>query len=334
MLTEMRYMGVKMVVIDLFSKEIDFKIAGKKGENLSILANNGILVPRGYIVGPSNFQDHIASHKPKISEIIQEKNLQEAYLLIRDIIMGSGESIDLEGSVRTLMSRFDNNAYFVARSSGSGSYNGKIIEEDSAQTALAGQFDSYLMIPKDKIVEGIKMCWASLFNPRSLKVFDAKNNFTYLDSQMSVVVQEMIVADKGLVMMTLDPIEDEPTLGIEATYGSCETLVSGRDTGDLYLYRKNTGDLEEELSNKKFRAKYVPFSSMSENCCYEDLPDKLKRLSVLTRKDLEEVIEIGLKIEKIFGRPQDIEAVYGGDQLYITQARNITTNNMKGGTNI
>tara|TARA_Y100000310_G_scaffold332348_1_gene407748 strand:+ start:35 stop:1003 length:969 start_codon:yes stop_codon:yes gene_type:complete len=322
-----------MALIDLFSSEVNSSIAGKKGENLRILANNGILVPKGFVVSPDEFHSYSQQYNGEIQSELRNGNTSTAYQNILKIIQ-EGEDVNcLEERLENIISQEDRSNYFVARSSGSGSYHGKIVEEDSEQTALAGQFDSYLMIPKDHLFEGIKLCWASLFNPRSQKVFDAKNNPTYLDSSMSVVVQEMILADKSFVMMTEDPLEDESTLGIESTYGPCETLVSGKDTGDLFLYRRKTGTVEREISNKLYRAIYTPFTSAGENCKYEELPPSLSSMRSLTNNEIEDIVEKGLEIEKIFGRSQDVEGVIADSRIYITQTRNITTHNMKGGIN-
>jgi|TARA_B100001971_G_scaffold124604_1_gene114742 pyruvate,water dikinase len=322
-----------MALIDLFSSEVNSSVAGKKGENLRLLENNGILVPKGFVVSPDEFHSYSQQCRGEIQSQLRNGDTANAYQNILKIIQDGKDANCLEERLGGMIDQETKGKYFVARSSGSGSYHGKIIEEDSEQTALAGQFDSYLMIPEDRLFDGIKLCWASLFNPRSQKVFDAKNNPTYIDSSMSVVVQEMILADKSFVMMTEDPLEDESTLGIESTYGPCETLVSGKDTGDLFLYRRQTKTVERELSNKLYRAVYAPFTSAGENCKYEELPARLSSMSSLTDKEIGNIVEKGLEIEKIFGRPQDVEGVIADAQIYITQTRNITTQKVKGGIN-
>ena len=193
---------------------------------------------------------------------------------------------------------------------------------------MAGQYDSYLKVPKGKLEDAIKLCWASLFNPRSLKSFGTDNN-RYSDSKMSVVIQEMIPADKSVVMMTKDPIEKKDIFGIEATYGPCEAIVSGKVTGDLILFdRDNRKILEKELGSKEKRVQYYEFSGNErENYQLVEVPRNLQRRVCISDEEIKLLVDIGLKVEYMFGHPQDIEAVINGQGIYIIQSRNITAFN-------
>ena len=46
----------------------------------------------------------------------------------------------------------------------------------------------------------------------------------------------------------------------------------------------------------------------------------------LNEKELQKIIKTSLNIEKILGFPQDIEAVFSKNKLYIIQSRNIVFN--------
>jgi rifampicin phosphotransferase len=129
---------------------------------------------------------------------------------------------------------------FAVRSSGTVLKNGEAIVEDSAKKSLAGQYESFLNVPPSEVANAVKLCWASLFNERSLHVFEAKTNGSFLDSKMSVVVQQMVLADVSAVMMTQDLLEKFPLLAMETTYGACEAIVSGKVTGDLITIDRNS----------------------------------------------------------------------------------------------
>jgi pyruvate,water dikinase len=143
---------------------------------------------------------------------------------------------------------------------------------------------------------------------------------------MSVVVQEMVQATHCAVMMTQDPIEGQNILGIESSYGPCEILVSGRVDGDLLLYDKQSGRVvSQEIGDKETIISYDIFTGENGNIREIPVQPNLRQVPALSPEQVKQLIEQGLKIEKIFGKPQDIEAAFVGDQLYILQTRNITT---------
>ena len=199
-----------------------------------------------------------------------------------------------------MLNKFSPDTFFAVRSSGICSLNGNYLLEDSRQNSLAGQFESYLKVPKEKVENAIKLCWASLFNERSLISYSHANN-TYLDSKMSVIIQEMITADYSAVLMTQDPLDPRNLFGIESTYGPCEALVSGKVTGDLILCDRVSGKVIEcELGSKEGRIVYSSFSeNNSNNYIIEPNSEEERQKFALDDYKLEKLIETGLKIERM-----------------------------------
>jgi len=193
--------------------------------------------------------------------------------------------------------------------------------------SFAGQYESFLKVPKENLGDAIKLCWASLFNERSLLSFNVKENPDYLKSGMAVIVQEMIPADYSAIIMSKDPIDKRNLLGIETTYGPCESLVSGKVTGDLILYDRDLKKIvEKEIGSKKNKTIYSIFSK--ENPQNHKLTQNSKSLSesyAVNEKEINNLVKLGLRIEKIFKHPQDIELVSSNEKVYIVQSREIST---------
>jgi len=164
--------------------------------------------------------------------------------------------------------------------------------EDLITASFAGQQDTYLNINKKDIVEAVKKCWASLFNPRAIYYRHEKK--IPHDVAMAVIVQEMVDADFAGVMFTLDPIKKKYIL-VEAAHGLGEKVVSGSVTPSSFMLDKKSLDIIEENMN------------------YE-----------VDKAVIKEIAKIGLKIEEHYKKPQDIEFAVK-KEIFILQSRAITT---------
>ncbi len=124
--------------------------------------------------------------------------------------------------------------------------------------------------------------------------------------------------------MTKYPFEPNK-LGIEATYGPCEAIVSGSVTGDIYLCNRENGDITDfECGAKDKKVQYQDFKS-NNNCTYVDIPLNLRILQCLDETEVRNIFDLTMGIEQIFGKPMDIEGVIRGNEIYVVQARPITT---------
>ena len=299
---------------------------GNKGINLGIMARNKVSVPQAYAVTSQSYLDFVSGVQDEIRDLIKTHDYETCYREIRNLFLRTNFNPDFESGLEKTVSQFPSGALYAVRSSGLAVVEGETFVVDSEKNSLAGQYESFLMVPTNAIGTAIKLCWASLFNARSLRGFKAKSNDYYLKSRMSVVVQEMVQATHCAVMMTQDPIEGQNILGIESSYGPCEILVSGRVDGDLLLYDKQSGRVvSQEIGDKETIIGYDIFTGENGNIREIPVQPNLRQVPALSPEQVKQLIEQGLKIEKIFGKPQDIEAAFVGDQLYILQTRNITT---------
>jgi len=160
--------------------------------------------------------------------------------------------------------------------------------EDLPDSSFAGQQDSYLNIQgKENIKKAIMDCFASLFNERAVS-YRKDNGFDDNSVKMAVVVQKMVDAKYAGVLFTADPVSsDRLTTVIESVEGLGEELVSGHKTPTSYRIKGGKCD------------KQTPF-------------------------DIMELTKIGKQIESFFGKEQDIEWAFDGENFHIVQSRAIT----------
>jgi phosphoenolpyruvate synthase/pyruvate phosphate dikinase len=306
----------------------DLSDMGNKCGNLAILTEFGFNVPLAYGVTFNSFKQFIKPFVTQIQAIIQLNDYKTASEKIREFIINSPVPKEVITSIEKSVLDFSPNTKFAVRSSGTVLKNGEAIVEDSAKKSLAGQFESFLNVPPSEVLNAVKLCWASLFNERSLHVFEAKTNCSFLESKMSVVVQQMVLADVSAVMMTQDPLEVDPLLAFEATYGACEAIVSGKVTGDLITIDRNSMIvINRELGSKRNTVIYDVFNGNNRGTYnLEPTSDEMRKNFSVDNKTALRIAKVGLEIEKKFGHPQDIELVIADQEIFIVQTRNITTN--------
>ena len=167
--------------------------------------------------------------------------------------------------------------------------------EDGTQNSYAGQFETFLNINKEAIIRSIEKCYNSN-KSENIKGYINEKNIVDENTKVSVIVQEMIDGDIAGVMFTKNPVTADDTIIIESVLGLGEKLVQGEVTPSQLTINKNTLIIENKIGKEMLS------------------DDEAKLLS-----------EIGMEIESKFKAPQDIEWTIKDGEIYILQARNITT---------
>ena len=172
------------------------------------------------------------------------------------------------------------------------------IAEDSATASFAGLQDSYLdIVGSAEILRHVSRCWASLFTERAV-TYRSRNGLDEHQARMAVIVQRMLAPRASGVLFTAHPLTgNRRVASIEATPGLGEALVSGRVTPDAYEVRGG-----EVIAVRAAGAD-----------------------PVLAEQEVIRLVELGVRIEAHFGRPQDIEWCLVDDDFHVVQSRPITT---------
>lgn len=160
------------------------------------------------------------------------------------------------------------------------------LAEDGEGQSFAGVFESVLNVTKEYLLEAIARVRSSYDNNR-VKAYSSDTH-----TQGSVLVQSMVPAEYAGVLFTRHPNSTGSML-IEFVQGLGEDLVSGNVKPHAVQYGRVSSAPLEDAHN-------MPI-------------------------DFKPLIQLGLKVEGIFSRPQDIEWAYANGQFFILQARDITT---------
>src|SRR5579885_1131620 len=138
---------------------------------------------------------------------------------------------------------------------------------------------------------------------------------------MAVVVQQLVVPRAAGVLFTADPVSGHRKVTtIEATFGLGEALVSGAVNPDVYAVCD--GNITSTtIATKAVATRPQPGGGTRE----EPLDPARQQQAVLSEAEVVQLERLGRTIEAHFGRPQDIEWCFAGDELFVVQSRPITT---------
>ncbi len=281
--------------------------AGGKGANLGELVSIGINVPDGFIITSDAYKLFIKENG------IVDKSNENGLSNVRTMIENGKFPITLENLIKENYLKLGANCRVAVRSSATA--------EDLADASFAGQQETYLNVQgTNEVISKIKSCYASLWSDRAVSYRKLKS---YEDPNLAiaVVIQKMVESEKSGVLFTINPINKrKDEMLIDASYGLGESVVSGRVTADSYVIDKygkiidiNVGKKETQIIYSKTGTKEVA------------LEESKKVARVLSSGEISKLSDVALKIEKHYGYPLDIEWALKGDEVYILQARPITT---------
>jgi pyruvate, water dikinase len=307
----------------LFFSEIskgDLELAGGKGANLGEMYNAKIPVPNGFVVTSTAYYKFIK--ETKLTQLIKDeltgidvensKALQKASDNIKKAMisakMPESIAIDIKNSYHELCGNTDK--YVAVRSSATA--------EDLPDASFAGQQETFLNISGwANVVEYTQKCWASLFGARAI-YYRVQQKYDHFKIGIAVPVQIMVQSEVSGIMFTVNPLtNNEDEISVEAAYGLGETVVSGTITPDQYIVSKNGFEIE-----KKY---IVPQTWQLTKAGRISISKAFQKKQKLPDKQIVELAQIGLTLQKHYNRPQDIEWGMQGGKLYIVQTRPITT---------
>ena len=268
----------------------DLSRVGGKGLNLGKLTRAGFLVPQGFCVTTDAYLFSVQG--------LSKQNANN----IKELVLAP----ELVAEVRAAYEKLQT-ARVAVRSSATA--------EDLAEASFAGQQDTFLNVTPDELLEALKACWASLWSERAI-AYRETQGITNEGLAMAVVIQEMCEADVSGVLFTVSPFSADVSI-VESNWGLGESVVSGAITPDSFQVSRETGEvLEKTVATKREMVTAAGVREVS--VAHQDIPS-------LTEAQLKELTQLGLRVERYYGQPMDIEWALADGQFVLLQARYITT---------
>jgi len=310
----------------------DVNTVGGKGANLGELTNAGIPVPPGFIITADAYYYFLEKTRilPQIRELLSSLNPQDSQQLQK--VADKIQQIILDSQVPASLSKEIQKAY-VKLGGELVAVRSSATAEDLPDASFAGQQSTFLNIQGgSNVVEAVKACWASLFNARAI-FYRVEQNYDHFKVGIAVPVQRMVQSQTSGVMFTLEPVtSDKNKIVIEAVFGLGEAIVSGEVTPDLFIIDKNElRIISKKVNKQEWQLVKNPDISNGVKNIKQPIPIDQQKAPKLTEDEIRQLAIIGINIEKHYQFPQDIEWAKEGSQIYITQARPVTTIKQKTG---
>ncbi len=306
----------------------DVGIAGGKGASLGEMIRVKIPVPPGFVVLANAFDQFLKEtdldveieatlHKVKHKDVA---SVERVSVKIRDLIHDAKFPKDLG---KDILSEFKKlKAPLVAvRSSATA--------EDSSIASWAGELESYLNVTDKNLLDSVKKCWSSLFTPRAI-FYRYEKKLHKTSVSVAVVIQKMVQSEISGITFTAHPVtKDRGQIVLEAGYGLGEAIVGGKITPDTYIIHRNPWKiLDKNISEQRMMIvrNVTPRRGSGQGGTKEvTIPTAKQSKQKLPEKRIIELAKLCDKIEKHYGKPQDIEWAFEKGKFSIVQSRPITT---------
>jgi rifampicin phosphotransferase len=285
---------------------VDIARFGGKAAALARLAGSGLPIPPWFVIAPSAFD---ASLTPAQHEALAACTDSAGILaLLRHITLAASVR---EAMTEALLVLAPNGERLAVRSSA--------VEEDSAEHSFAGQLESHLHVPVDRVAERVVDVWRSGFSERVI-TYRITAGLAPLPPAPAVLVQRMVNSETAGVAFAADPVSGRRNVAvISAVYGLGTSLVSGEADADTWRVDERNRIIESVAAASRLAQRFD-----------EDSADHLRTEPVASDTPPlheEQVIQVATLVRETsaaLGRPQDIEWAFERGTLYLLQSRPIT----------
>jgi len=307
------------------SKE-DIAKFGGKGANLGEMYNLGIPVPPGFVISSEAYFHFIEVNnlKEKIREFLSETNknrpesFTEASEKIKKLLVSS--PVPKEIAQETIKAYFKlgglfKNPLVAVRSSATA--------EDLPTASFAGIQRTFLNIEGEtNLIEAVRECWASLFEPRAI-FYREEKGFDHFKVGLAIPVQKMIQSATSGIVFTCDPVTGEKNrIVVEAIYGLGELIVQGEVTPDHFVVSKENFKIIQKIITPQ---KIMLMKKGGKTKKFL-VPLAWQKKPKLSDKEVIKIAKIAERLHRHYFFPQDCEfALDKKRKIYFVQTRPVTT---------
>jgi pyruvate,water dikinase len=309
----------------------DESLLGGKAKNLALISRQGLPVPRWWVLTTAcfsqqlkelNIEDWLEQQIQKLTSS-NEKNTanNETIAQVASNIQQALGRLPLTSEIQQLIrdslpKNILNNTSLAVRSS--------VVGEDAENASFAGQMDSYLYQKGEQAVfESIIKVMQSAFNHRAL-AYRIHNGLGLTDIRAAIILQEMVDADVSGVMFTANPTTgNRKQVVISSTWGCGEGIVSGVCSTDETIVGLFNNNINTQVNTKD--SAFVFDCNAANGAIEVPVEPSKQTVPSLEVAQILQLRDIGKNISEVYKTPLDIEWCLKDDQIYILQARPVTS---------
>lgn len=307
-------------------RKTDVPRVGGKGASLGELLAAGIPLPPGFCLTAQAYRHFVAEGglEPLIRQALAAPGVragdplacEAASRILREALEAAAIPVRLSDAITQAYQRLGEGARVAVRSSATA--------EDLPDASFAGQQETFLNVcGLDSVLVHVRRCWSSLWTARAI-AYRARQGYDHGEVALAVVVQRLIDAETAGVLFTLNPVTNERSeLLVNASYGLGESVVSGLVTPDTYTLARTGRTLLKStvLGTKEVQIRSLPAGGT----VTEPVSEEARARPALTEPQLLALRDLGVRVETHYGYPQDIEWAFQKGELFLLQARPVTT---------
>ncbi len=273
---------------------------GGKAANLSLARQAGAPTPPGYVITASAFARFMRDNglESEVERRFRSVCLSDYNSIIRatgdmqELILAGDVPADIAAEILTATNQLIQDGSLLAVRSSALAEDGTI--------SFAGQYASELGVRAEDVLSAYKRVLAGKYCPRAV-AYRIRHGLSDNDTAMAVLVLPLVPAEAAGVVYTRDPAC--PTVGGEAmgvyvVAGLAAGLVDGTATPEKVYVTRDASPA------------FIPGCECSTGLSINE----------------ETLLELGqwcMKLETLFGLPQDVEWAWGQSGLYILQTRRL-----------
>jgi phosphohistidine swiveling domain-containing protein len=294
---------------------------GGKGHSLARLASAGLPVPDGFHITTAAYDDFIADHHledpiaAQLATVIDPTSeaTNRVAAAIAALITGHEMSPAIAAEIERAYQQLGSPPVAVRSSA---------TAEDLPDASFAGQQETFLNVAGvDQLLGAVRRCWASLWTARAIS-YRAQHQIKPEKISLAVVVQGLIDAEASGIVFTADPVTgDDTMIEINAAWGLGEAVVGGQVTPDTITVDRASRRIMRNVINTKA----IMTQLTDGGATAQPVPRDRQNAPALTEAQALRLVDLAIMVEDHFKDPVDIEWCRRSDQLFVLQARPITT---------
>jgi pyruvate,water dikinase len=313
-----------------FEKVFQTSVVGGKALHLAemIAASTAeITVPPAAAVTTWAYDAYVASLglEKALEELLQEEHPDDAVLerrleKIREQITTGAIPFDLQ----LQLNAFLHSHHFQGKERVRFAVRSSSTQEDAGASSFAGQYETLLNVAPEEVWESIKKCYASMWQVR---LFAYRKNVGFSSAEklsMAVVVQEQVDSTAAGVAFSLNPVNgNADEVVVESVWGQGEALVGGTITPHQWTV---DWKVKKEVKARTKTVQQKKIICLSDSSVKDVDTSEMERATPpLTDAQAIAVADLALSVASLYGVPYDIEYAREKDQIYLLQARPITS---------
>lgn len=301
-------------------KSVNPKELGSKGSSIAKILNQNLDTPDGFIVPCSVFIDSLGDQIELFSRRIQNIKSDDFHL-VDEISEFAYKNISRLKIHQKFLSEIESEYSRIGE--GAVSVRSSSVSEDLVGVSFAGQYRTELNVcGVENIADAILRVWASTFSS-SVISYRIQHNLLNAPYDMAVLIQKQLNPNVSGVMFTRNPINGDRRIIVSAAYGVGEGVVTGEAESDHFeMDYEDQGNILSLVRSKTQQIVLNEFGGVDKI----SVPRERVMQATLSSTQLDQLVQIALKLEGVFQSPQDIEFAFEADEIKILQSRPITSN--------